>query len=292
MQAWTVKKLLDWSINYFKEKSVSQARLSSELLLGSALGFSRMQLYLNYNYAPTQEELDKFKKYILKRLQGVPIQYILKEANFRKIKLYVDENVLIPRPETELVVEKAVEVIGRLAKNRDKVEILEVGVGSGAISLSILFELKGLNYNILATDNSGEAINVAKKNAENILGKEELEGIKFSVCDILPEESSKFDLVISNPPYITVTDYKGLPKEVKDHEPRHALLAGETGKEVYGQIMDKAGLKINSGGYMIFEIDPGLAEDLRKLAGDRLPAKNISVYKDYNDRDRILSIEI
>ncbi|MFO7929583.1 MAG: HemK/PrmC family methyltransferase, partial [Candidatus Humimicrobiaceae bacterium] len=189
MQTWTVKKLLDWSINYFKEKSVSQARLSSELLLGSALGFSRMQLYLNYNYAPTQKELDKFKKYILKRLQGVPIQYILKEAHFRKIKLYVDENVLIPRPETELVVEKAVEAIGRLAKNRDKVEILEVGVGSGAISLSILFELKGLNYNILATDNSEQAIRVAQKNADNILGKEELERIKFSLCDILPEES-------------------------------------------------------------------------------------------------------
>ncbi|MFO7928094.1 MAG: HemK/PrmC family methyltransferase, partial [Candidatus Humimicrobiaceae bacterium] len=181
---------------------------------------------------------------------------------------------------------------GRLAKNRDKVEILEVGVGSGAISLSILFELKGLNYNILATDNSEQAIRVAQKNADNILGKEELERIKFSLCDILPEESGKFDLVISNPPYITVNDYEGLPKEVKDYEPKHALLAGETGREVYGQIMEKAGVEINSGGYMIFEIDPGLAKSLRKLAEDRLSAKNISVYQDYNGRDRILTIEV
>ncbi|MES0341789.1 MAG: hypothetical protein ABUK08_05700, partial [Candidatus Humimicrobiaceae bacterium] len=110
MEKWNVKKILDWGIDYFKSKDVPQPRLSAELLLASILRLSRMDLYLNYSRVLTSDELKTYKGHILKRLEHIPIQYILGEAYFRNIRLYVDENVLIPRPETELIVEKSLEI--------------------------------------------------------------------------------------------------------------------------------------------------------------------------------------
>lgn len=289
MQTWTIKKLLDWSINYFKQKNISQSRLSSELLLGAALDMPRMELYLNYNYVPTKQELEKFKKYILKRVENIPIQYILNESHFRKIKLYVDENVLIPRPETELLVEKSMDIINKLS--RPNMNVLEVGVGSGAISLSILHEIKGIDFNILATDNSSKAIDIANKNAENILSSEKLNKINFRHCDVVPEESENFDIVISNPPYIKESDFKNLASEIKEYEPRQALLAGKTGTESYNRILEKIRLHLKENYYIIFEIDQGLSEDLFKICNKYLPTANLSIEKDYNDRDRILIIK-
>ncbi len=290
MQTWTIKNLLDWSINYFKQKKISQARLSSELLLGSALGLPRMQLYLNYNYVPTKKELKKFKQYILKRIENTPIQYILHEAHFRKIILYVDRNVLIPRPETELVVEKSMDVIKELSKG-GQANILEVGIGSGAISLSIINELKDLDFKILATDNSSKAIEVAKKNAENILSAAQLQKISFKHCDIIPKESQKFDIVISNPPYIKEADYKNLDKEIKEYEPKQALLGGKTGTEAYNRILEKVKARLKKNYYIILEIDQGLSNDLSKLARKYLSSIDLTVEKDYNGRDRILVIK-
>ena len=121
METWTVKKILEWGIDFFKKKDIPQTRLSAELLLAAVLGLSRMDLYLDYNRVLNKEELGAYKKYILERLKHIPIQYILGEAYFRNIRLYIDKNVLIPRPETELLVERALEEeVGR-ASCRERV---------------------------------------------------------------------------------------------------------------------------------------------------------------------------
>ncbi|MDZ7837003.1 MAG: HemK family protein methyltransferase [Actinomycetota bacterium] len=160
MPAWTVKKLLEWGIEYFSQKQVSQPRLSAELLLSSVLNLSRMKLYLNYDYQPSEPELKQFKKLILKRLDHVPIQYILGQAHFRNISLKVNSQVLIPRPETELLVDKALEIIAGL--KQDKIKILEVGTGSGAIAISLAQEIaKDIDFNLVATHNSSQAIELA-----------------------------------------------------------------------------------------------------------------------------------
>jgi len=176
LQVWNVKKILDWTINFFKAKNIPQPRLSSELLLSAVLKLSRMQLYLKYDYVLTQQELKEYKKFIIKRLEFVPIQYILREAYFRNIKLYVDENVLIPRPETELLVDKALHCIKEIYSDKKFINVLEIGVGSGAISISMASEIdtipegskEDLSWHLVATDKSSSALKVAMKNAKNI----------------------------------------------------------------------------------------------------------------------------
>ncbi|MBU4313397.1 MAG: peptide chain release factor N(5)-glutamine methyltransferase, partial [Actinobacteria bacterium] len=242
MQTWNVKSILDWAINYFKNKNIPQPRLSAELLLSSALNLNRINLYLNYNRILNQQELGIYKKYILKRLQHVPIQYILKEAYFRKIKLYVDSGVLIPRPETELIVERAFQLL-KSNLGMGKINILEIGTGSGAIAISVAYEISdelGVSdafWRVIATDNNPDVLEIAEKNAKSILDSAKFENIRFIECDLVPEKDSDFfkqyekkiNIVISNPPYISEEDYKNLPREVKEYEPKSALLAGKTG---------------------------------------------------------------
>ncbi len=306
MQIWNVKNILDWAINYFKNKEITQSRLSAELLLSSVLNLDRINLYLNYNRILNKQELATYKKYILKRLEHTPIQYILNEAYFRKIRLYVDSRVLIPRPETELLVEKAFQL---LKGNPDagKVIILEIGTGSGAISISMAYEISdelkidNQFWEITATDNNSGILEIAEKNAGNILSSDKLDNIKFIECDLVPTEDSDFfkqyrdkiNLVISNPPYISEKDYEDLPPEVKNYEPKNALLAGKTGLEVYERILDRVKPYLSPEFcYILFEIDPAKSAPLKKLFGDIIGPKEIVVDNDYNQRERIMAVKV
>ena len=309
MKTWDIQKVLNWTTSFFKSKNILQPKLSAELLLASVLKLSRMQLYLDYNYVLNSNQLKKYKEYIKKRLENIPVQYILNEAYFRKIKLYVDSNVLIPRPETELVVEKGFECIKEILSSKKKINILEIGTGSGAIAISIASEI--YNYDIsgisnsswylIATDNNKAALEIAKKNAERNLSSDKLSNIDFIDCDIFPEESSDFlnkfegkiDLIISNPPYISQEDYSNLPIEVKKFEPKSALVAGKTGLEVYEKIFSKVKpLASYDMCYMVFETDPRISSPLEKMAKEKLKPKQVEISKDYNLRDRIAVIRM
>lgn len=307
METWNVKKILDWGIDFFNGRDVPQARLSAELLLASVLDLSRMNLYLNYNRVLTASELQTYKKYILKRLEHVPIQYILCEAYFRDIKLYVDKNVLIPRPETELLVERSLEIAEGILKGKGSVTIAEIGTGSGAIALSLYAGLKkkiggssgsGFDCTIIATDSSPGALEVARKNARDLLEEGDLGNIEFVQCDILPGKDSaifekyreKVDLVISNPPYIKEDDFLALPREVREYEPGKALVAGKTGLEVYEKILSIISpyLAAADPAYIVFETDPVISGGLLELVEGSKDIKQASLEKDYNKKDRIL----
>ncbi len=319
MQTWTVRRLLEWADNFFSVKGISQPRLSAELLLSSVLNLSRMQLFLNYDYILKDNQLAKFKGHILKRLEHVPIQYILNEAYFRNLKLYVDQNVLIPRPETELLVDKAIliirKILGRDTPYKKTINILEVGTGSGAIALSIASEIGNPiekdrssnhltlfeNYKIIATDINAGALEVARKNAKRVLKDDAVKRVEFKNCDIVPDGDKKFNdvfrgnlnMVISNPPYISEEDYKNLPREVKDYEPREALLAGKTGIEFYKKILHKIKPFLDTSNcYLIFETDPKVSPMLKELLQKDLNPKNIEIDRDYNQRDRIVTVKV
>ncbi|MGM0366161.1 MAG: peptide chain release factor N(5)-glutamine methyltransferase [Actinomycetota bacterium] len=293
MPAWNVKKLLEWGIDYFTRKDIPEPRLSAELLLSSVLNFSRVKLYLNYNYEPSQAELDRFKQLIYKRLEHMPIQYILGQAFFRKVKLHVDKNVLIPRPETELLVEEALEIAKGLAE-RKKLNILEVGTGSGAIAISLAYELAGIDFNITATDKSSRAVEIAKKNAEDMLEGQKLDRISFSCADIVPysndfkQKTGEIDMVISNPPYISSANFKSLPRQVKDYEPREALVGGESGSECYGRIFEGVRPFLRQPCYLVLEIDELVAEEVKKQCIKAYGLVTVEIKKDYNKKDRMI----
>lgn len=306
MQTWNVKNILEWAIDYFNRKDIPQPRLSAELLLSSVLCLDRINLYLNYNRILNKQELATYKKYILKRLEHTPIQYILNEAYFRKIKLYVDEEVLIPRPETELVVEKAFQIL-KSGLGKDKINILEIGTGSGAITISLAYEisdelkLTDESWEIVATDNNSDVLAIAEKNARNVLGNDKFNRISFIECDIVPPEDSgffkqyvnKINLVISNPPYISEKDYEILPREVKEYEPKNAIVGGKTGLDVYERILNKIKSYVcPEFCYILFEIDPAISAPLEKISKDIVGSSEIKIDKDYNQRERIMTIKI
>lgn len=338
-QVWDINKLLTWAIDYFKTKNIPNPRLSAELLLSSVLNLSRMELYLKYDYILNEQQLKKYKEFILRRLEHEPIQYITGEAYFRKIKLTVDRNVLIPRPETELVVEKAKQIIQEIinlkkeskeSEKEDKqnrkpinisentsvdnindnffkpVNILEVGVGSGAIAISLIYEENfnkdgSFPFNIIATDISKAAIEVASKNANLILSPQKIKNLIFFECDVIPEDNKEFvnkyfkniDLVISNPPYISQKDYENLNREIKNFEPETALNAGITGTETYKHIIEKVKNFLNPQvSFIIFETDPKTSIKLQELIKNEFKTPLIKVEKDYNNSDRILVAEI
>jgi len=311
-QEWDIRKLLDWAIKYFNTKEIPQPKLSAELLLSSVLGLSRMQLYLNFSYILKEKELAKFKEYILRRLKNEPVQYILKEAFFRNLKLYVDGSVLIPRPETELLVDK---LLITLKENREDIlsanktlNILDIGTGSGNIALSIASEIKNFLINtrhdlwhIIATDIEKSAIAIAEKNAKKNLSDSEIKNIEFINCDIIPDLDKAFDknyksrinIVISNPPYITVRDYENLPDEVRNYEPGPALLAGSTGLEIYEKILGKIRDYIDRElCYLFFETDPNAAGNLKNMIEKKLNTGLVTIDKDYNQRERIITVKI
>ena len=318
-QEWDIRKLLDWAIKYFNLKEIPQPKLSAELLLSSVLGLSRMQLYLNFGYILKEKELAKFKEYILRRLKNEPVQYILKEAFFRNLKLYVDKNVLIPRPETELLVDK---LLITLKENREDIlsanktlNILDIGTGSGNIALSIASEIKNFLFNpdienintrpdlwhIITTDIEKSAIAIAEKNAKKNLSDSEIKNIEFINCDIIPDldkafnknYKSRINIVISNPPYITMQNYESLPDEVRNHEPRQALLAGNTGLEIYEKILEKIKEYIDRKFcYLFFETDPNIAGKLKNLIEKKLSTEFVVIDKDYNQRERIITVKI
>ena len=311
-QEWDIRKLLDWAIKYFNLKEIPQPKLSAELLLSSVLGLSRMQLYLNFGYILKEKELAKFKEYILRRLKNEPVQYILKEAFFRNLKLYVDGNVLIPRPETELLVDKLLITLKENKKDilsaNKTLNILDIGTGSGNIALSIASEIKNFLFNtrhdlwhIITTDIEKSAIAIAEKNAKKNLSSNEIKNIEFINCDIIPDldkafnknYKSRINIVISNPPYITVQDYENLPDEVRNYEPRLALLAGTTGLEIYEKILEKIRDYIDRKlCYMFFETDPNTAGKLKNLIEKKLNAGLVTIDKDYNQRERIITVKI
>lgn len=330
MQVWNIKKILEWTTIFFESKGVQHPRLSAELLLSSVLKLTRMQLYLNYDYVLNPEELGKYKELIIKRAKHVPVQYILNQAHFRNLELYVDENVMIPRPETELLVDKALSLIIEIAgvqnvQNgaQNMINILEVGVGSGAISISIAQEideklaktllerkqnmlskpdeaicLREISWNIVATDNSASALEVARKNASRILEREKLEKVEFAKGDIIPDNSNfvekyrkSFNLIVSNPPYVSEKDYVNLPREVKDYEPKSSLVGGETGVEMYEKIILKTKpFYSEEVCYIVFEIDSRVRGPMIELVKEILNPKVIEVHKDYNKLDRIVVI--
>ncbi|MDD5659329.1 MAG: peptide chain release factor N(5)-glutamine methyltransferase [Actinomycetota bacterium] len=313
-QTWNVNKLLDWAINYFKTKNIPNPRLSAELLLSAVLNLSRMELYLKYNYELNDSQLKKYKAFILRRLENEPIQYITNEAYFRKIKLYVDKNVLIPRPETELLVEKAkrtmMEMTGMDMKVGDKsskpLNILEVGSGSGAVAISLLYETqpeKGClpPIKIIATEISKSASEITYKNAAAILDKDKLGCLRIVNCDVIPEKDDEFandfkdniDIVISNPPYIKTEDFDNLEKEIKDFEPKEALVAGKTGTESYARIISKVKPYINkSKVFFLFETDPKTYRNLKEIIESEFRNPKVTIDKDYNDLERILIAEV
>ncbi len=283
-RTWTTLELINWSKDYLAEKGFENARLETELLLGHALGLKRIELYLQYERVLAERELAGFKALLKRRLTGEPVQYVTGTAGFMLADFEVTPDVLIPRPETEALVEVAV---GMLGEQPEGAVLADIGTGSGVIAVTLAQKFPGAR--VIATDVSPEALAVAARNAEKVGVSEQISFAEGTGLAPLSEMGLAGSVVgiVSNPPYIQSGDMAGLPTEVRDFEPRLALDGGSDGLDcLRGIIEDVPGVLANNG-IVALEFGDGQADAVRALATPTL--SDVSIHRDYTGRDRIMT---
>lgn len=260
--------------------NIEDALINVEILMQFILNMSKIELIVYSDREIEQKKVNTFLIYIDELIKGKPIQYITNEQEFMKLKFYTDENVLIPQPDTEILVEEVLQEINELAKEKEEVKILDLCTGSGAIAISI--KKYAENAIVFASDISEKAIEIAEKNALN--NKVEINFINSDMFDKINEKD--FDVIVSNPPYIETETIKGLSKEVQN-EPIIALDGGEDGLDFYRIIADNGYKYLNENGRILLEIGYNQREEVMNLL--KKEYDEIKCVKDLANNDRVIS---
>jgi len=260
----TVLELLNWSTHYLKDHQVEEPRLNAELLLARSLNLSREGLYVHLHDQPKAWEKEGWEALIQRRISGEPLQYILEHQEFWSIDFRVDPRVLIPRAETELLVEQSLSILSKTYLQRIP-SALEIGTGSGAVAIALAKEVKKLF--LVATDISSGALLLAKENAESAGVRHQIEFVNGDLFGPFRPSTGRelFDLILSNPPYIVRRKISTLAKEVKDYEPTIALDGGEDGLAFYRRIIPQAPGFLREGGWLLVEVALGQGPDVSEL---------------------------
>lgn len=253
-KTWQIRDLLKVSSDYLKEKGIENPRLTAEVLLAHQLCVERVGLYLNFDQPLSETELSRFRSLIKRRISHEPLQYITGTQEFWSLGFAVDRSVLIPRPDTEIIMEQAVLLAKDVREEDQPIKILDLGTGCGAIAIALAKEIP--HAEVWATDISGEAIGVARRNAATHGVFDSVLFRQGDLWEALTEGTDRFNLIVSNPPYVAAEEYADLPPEVRDYEPRQALEAGEGGMYYLEKIIKGAHDFLNPGGWIILEMAP------------------------------------
>lgn len=281
---WTVLKIIRRSGEWLGERGVETGRLDAEHLLAHALGTTRLQLYLQYDRPLDAAELAAFRPLLRRRGAREPLQYIMGRAAFRHLDLTVDPRVLIPRPETE----ELVQIVLDWAAGRHGLTALDVGTGSGCISLALLSE--GPFERVVATDVSRPALDVARANARAMEVGEGWECREGSGLAPL-EAGERFDVLVSNPPYVPTGDSPGLQPEVRDWEPAEALFAGADGLSVLDTLVESSADVLRPGGLIALEVGLGQAESVRSRLEAVEGLGDARIHRDLTGRSRFVTAQ-
>jgi release factor glutamine methyltransferase len=284
LSTWTVLELIRWTTGYLTDKGVPDARLDAEILLADTLGLKRLDLYLQFDRPLLEEELGAFKRRLLRRARREPLQYIAGTAAFRQLHLCVDRRVLIPRPETEVLVDHVL----AWARGREGLRAVDIGTGSGAIALSLATEGRSFSQ-VVATDVSEEALQVAHENLARVAPAVPVE-LRLGPA-LQPLGEDRFDVIVSNPPYIGERETGELEPEVVSWEPTAALFSGEDGLDVIRQLVDGAVRCLRPGGLLALEIGAGQGEAVLGLIESRGGYAKAELRQDLAGRDRIVLAE-
>lgn len=285
-QKWNIKEILDYSEDYLKSKGVESPRVEAEWLLSHALGNRRIDLYLQFDRLLSSTESVHYKSLLQQRLDHKPLQYIIGETEFMGLSLLVNENVLIPRPETEQLVEKAIKLLEN--SSSAPLKVLDVGTGSGNIAIALAKFLPSVE--VTAIDVSEAAINLAKENADKNGVSDKINFLIFDLnSDGFPDEM--YDMVISNPPYISKLEMKTLQDEVKNWEPEVALTDQSDGFKLIEQVINKATKSIHKGGHILIEIGGNEQKERVQKLLSNAGFLNVNVEEDYNSHARFAFAE-
>jgi release factor glutamine methyltransferase len=278
-----VLNLVLWSAHYLEGKGVPGTRLDAEHLLADTLGVPRLELYLQHDRPLEASELAAFKPLLLRRARREPLQYILGTAAFREMDLAVDRRVLVPRPETELLAGEVLAwAAGRAATG---LRALDLGTGCGALALALATE--GDFASVVATDISRNALEVASVNGRQYHDGAPVAFRAGSLYEPL-ERSERFDVIVSNPPYIPSAELEGLEPEVRDWEPRWALEAGADGMQVLAPLIAGSPRHLAPGGLLALEVGAGQAPAVARRIDDTNAFAEVRIVPDLAGRERMV----
>jgi len=275
-----INQLIRIGVDRIKGRQYGNAVLEATLLLGKLMNVDKVHIYTHGKEQVPDEIVNKFLEAIEKRSKGYPIQYIIKEKEFMGLNFYIEEGVLIPRPDTEIIVEYILEYIDK-RHSQEQINILDIGIGSGAIGLSIAYYKK--NAHVCGVDISHKALEVANINKDRF----NLSNVKLIKSDLFEKisEEEKFHIIVSNPPYIPTEDMESLQEEVKNYEPRTALDGGKEGMDFYRRIIPESRNYLKEEGLLIFEIGYHQAKDVSHIMIEN-GFKDIKILKDLQGLDR------
>lgn len=273
---WSIKDMLIWTTRYFDDRGMQEARLEAEILLAHVLQKNRVYLYANYEKPVNAGERQLYRDFIKRRTEGEPCAYITGQKEFMSLTFKVCPDVLIPRPDTEVIVEAALDLIALGGIER----VCDVGTGSGAIAISLAYYAPQIE--VFAVDISAKALNVARCNADyhNV-------NIEFHAGDLLAplQNETEMDMIVANLPYLTASQLEQADDGVKKYEPRLALVADRDGLDTYRRLLPQVLGRLRPGGYLLWEIDPSQEEVALELAQDLADAE---VLPDWGKRSRVV----
>ena len=306
MDTWTIQKLLNWIIDYFTEKGIDSPRLSAELLLSGVLAMKRIELYTKFDKPVDKQHLARLHDLVKRAGLNEPIPYLIGKTEFYSLEFNVSPDCMIPRPETELLVERAVEFL-RTRPVRNSVThkmtqqeeisngarsgaqfVCDLCTGSACIAVAIAKNFP--DARIIATDISDAALNIAAANIEKHRLKHRIKLLHGDLFDPLVPHSDveKFDLIVCNPPYVSAAEFDSLDKNVKDYEPKLALFAGADGLDIYRRICQKIDLFLKPDAALMLEIGFAQGAAVKEMLQQTNVFAEIKIEKDLNNNDRIV----
>jgi release factor glutamine methyltransferase len=258
-EVWTVGRLLTWTTDFLKSKGAESPRLDAEVLLAHARGCRRIELYTAFEEEPSEAVRTAFRELVGKRAKGAPVAYLVGRREFFSLNFEVTPDVLIPRPETETLVVRAIDLAKGIG---DSLQIADVGTGSGIIAVTIAKQVK--QCRVAAIDISRAALEVARRNAVQHNVADRIEFIESDLFAAVAVDS-KFDMILSNPPYVATNEIATLPADVREYEPRTALDGGVNGTEVIERLVPQSVERLQPGGWLLMEVGSNNAEIVEKI---------------------------
>ncbi len=281
----TIRQVLGDGKKYLAGRGIESARLDAELLLCMVAGCRREGLYLDYERSLGKREEKLFQNLLQRRGRREPISYITGRKEFWSMDFFVSPNVLVPRPETELLIDVSLKVLGELSK-KGPVNILELGTGSGVIAVSLSKEWS--QAEIWATDISPGALKVSATNATRYETRDKIRFLQGDLFEPVKERAGSFQLIVSNPPYVRRGEFENLSPEVREWEPRLALDGGEDGLDFYRRIIRGAPVYLADGSFLALEMGADMGRDLLRLIEMVGLYSETSIYQDYAGQDRVM----
>ena len=281
---WTIGRLLNWTADFLREKGAESPRLDAEVLLAHAQGCERIELYTRFEEIADEPLRERFRTLVRQRADGVPVAYLAGRREFFSLPFEVTRDVLIPRPETEQLVVRALDVV-RQRISDGPIDVVDIGTGSGILAVCLAKQLP--DCRVVALDVSGAALEVAAGNAARHNVDERIEFVESDLFAAIDAER-EFDLIVTNPPYVKTAELGEVAVGVRKYEPRIALDGGEQGIDVYQRLIPEVPGRLRPGGWFFAEIGPAVADDVERLIARTAGLKPHPTLRDLSDHPRVV----